>query len=343
MNTHLDQHVQCRVPGCHTVHEDKHVLYHHMFEHWPWSVCPYVCTYCQQGFSERFKLGAHTRDRHHVQNLTEAITAGTPQLTPENIKAAGAIWIESAYRDGRLDQAHYTRLRAKCTLITTDNISELERHAQYSPTNPSFGGTIHNTVTPTMDENLTAQILEKCSTAIEPVSPLSRTPHHQYQQGQGGLLMPAQASQYGAPPPVFFNGNASCTPLKVSVPVTSKIPLGKSAPAATPLPKPPKSHTGKIMAISHHQRTLPSPKRQRKTSTLSSNNPSVEAAVRDAATPVQQNIELARGMDRLFPTLHELGKKIQQKSAEVCVDQTQDLVRQLTTSIRRSHGDARIR
>lgn len=127
-----------------------------------------------------------------------------------------------------------------------------------------------------------------------------------------------QAAYYGPPPPDFHHSNSGTFQAPLQVSVANNIPLGISTAAATPLPKPPKSRPVQQRS---HQRRLPSPKRQRKTASVSSSstsNPSVEVAVRNVSTAFEQNLEIARRIYRLFTTLHELGQNVRQKSAEVC-------------------------
>ena len=90
-----------------------------------------------------------------------------------------------------------------CIYITTDNISELERHIEYSPSTPSFAATSHMNSTPTMDEHSRAsatQILKSCATEVTMVSPsLSKTPQtNQQQYKHGGLLMTSQSHMYAS-------------------------------------------------------------------------------------------------------------------------------------------------
>ena len=171
--------------------------------------------------------------QNHVLQENAAKTINKRQPTHEQLKQVAGKWMEEARSSGILDLNHYQRLKAKHTLLTTDEVNAWELGVKYSPTTPAMN------YMATASESVVDGILNSVAKeAVTPISPLTnKTPTQQ---------LPAATNHTPTqqPPEVANNDRTQQLPAATNTPTqelsatTSNAPLQELPGTSTAEPPP---------------------------------------------------------------------------------------------------------
>ncbi len=120
----------CNWSGCNSQFKDKHSLFRHMYLNWPWYTCPYVCTYCEKGYSARYLLLSHMQEQTHISRHQIAINISARQPTILELQQRSVSWAEDAVLKGTITMEHFDRLKGKLTISVTDSTVSHQRNLQ---------------------------------------------------------------------------------------------------------------------------------------------------------------------------------------------------------------------
>lgn len=118
----------------------------------------------------------HMQTQDHVLSENAAKAINKQQPTNEEIKRVAAKWMEAARSGGILEAHHYQRLKAKHTLMTTDEVNLWELGVKNTTPNISSAATAAGQPESVVDGILRA-VAKHAITPISPLNGKTPTPH----------------------------------------------------------------------------------------------------------------------------------------------------------------------